>query len=553
MKSCPRCQRTYDQPTIRFCLDDGELLSISQRVAISGDTSVQFDHTLLPPGDAESSPTEAAITVPDGSPDPGLPVGAQVGEYVVERQIGEGGMGKIFAAAHPIIGKRVAIKLLNRMMSSDRDIVNRFIQEAKSVNQIRHPNIVDIFAFGALPDGQHYFVMELLEGESLASRLRRGRLPWPEAVEIWLQIVSAIEAAHQQGIVHRDLKPDNVYLCQSHERVFVKVLDFGIAKLLGDSRIGMSVTSTGVPIGTPSYMSPEQAAGGNIDYSTDLYALGVILFETVARRTPFVYDSLVKTLNAHMNEPAPPLEKVVADVEPGLAALVASLLAKEPEQRPRDMGTVKAEIVRLRDAALARRRPLYGDVMPETAAPASTARRPLALTLALAAIALVVVAGAGAALLVRRPPPPPAPPPVVVAPPPAPVVAPAPSPPPAAPKIGRLLLSLNTPNAQAFLDPSAGEHAAKPAAAGGSLLRLQVPPDTDWVLRVEAAGFKTFTTPLRIAAGEEQALPLVLTPEAPPPHGRPAKSHASAPAAAPAPAAAAKGSKDGRFLDPFAQ
>jgi serine/threonine-protein kinase len=278
MNICPSCQRRYEDPEIRYCIEDGEpLQAFRQWIAMAGhNTSLQFDNTMM---HGDTGADDVAITVPDGSPDPGLPPGTRVGEYVVERQIGEGGMGKIFAASHPIIGKRVAIKLLNRMMSADRDIVNRFIQEAKSVNQIRHQNIVDIFAFSTLPDGQHYFVMELLDGESLAARIKRGRLPWLEAVDIWLQIASAIDAAHQQGIVHRDLKPDNVFICMANERAFVKVLDFGIAKLLGDSHLGMSVTSTGIPIGTPSYMSPEQAAGdARIDHRTDLYAFGVMMF-----------------------------------------------------------------------------------------------------------------------------------------------------------------------------------------------------------------------------------------------------------------------------------
>src|SRR5262249_551338 len=155
----------------------------------------------------------------------------------------------------------------------------------KSVNQIRHRNIVDIFSFGILHDGRHYFAMEFLEGESLAHRLQRARVDWPEAVQIWLQITSAIEAAHKHEIVHRDLQPDNVFLKPSADGPFVKVLDFGIAKLLGDG-MGMTKTSTGMPIGTPTYMSPEQAAGAKVDARTDIYALGVIFYEMIAGRPP---------------------------------------------------------------------------------------------------------------------------------------------------------------------------------------------------------------------------------------------------------------------------
>ena len=171
--------------------------------------------------------------------------GAPVGEYVVESRIGAGGMGQVYAVVHPVIGKRAAVKVLHPELSRDRDAVARFVQEARAVNQIGHPNIVDIFGFGTLSDGRSYFVMEKLVGESLRERVRRGRIGVGTASAILDTLAAALEAAHTAGIVHRDLKPDNVFLSRvvGHPPV-LKVLDFGIAKLLA----GTSSTTTSMPM-----------------------------------------------------------------------------------------------------------------------------------------------------------------------------------------------------------------------------------------------------------------------------------------------------------------
>src|SRR3954471_5448371 len=164
-----------------------------------------------------------------------LAVGEMVGEYRVEGELGRGGMGRVYAATHPVIAKRAAIKVLHPELSVNTEAVERFIQEARSVNQIGHPNIVDIFAFGTLPDGRSYFVMEWLRGESLHTRIERERLPIAEALVMLETITVALEAAHEKGIVHRDLKPDNVFLVEvKGDRPQVKLLDFGIAKLSGN-------------------------------------------------------------------------------------------------------------------------------------------------------------------------------------------------------------------------------------------------------------------------------------------------------------------------------
>ena len=554
MRSCTQCSRLYGDET-RFCLDDGTpLLPASQ-----ADTAMRVGPMPAPPvaanaatQHAASAETQAPATLDDGATHPQMPhtvagqlaAGAIVGEYVVERKIGEGGMGVIFAASHPIIGKRVAIKVLNPAMAADPEVVARFVQEAKSVNQIHNRNIVDIFSFGILPDGRHYFVMEFLEGESMAGRLQRGRPPWFEALDIWLQVAGAVEAAHKKGIVHRDLKPDNIFLVPAPEGVFVKVLDFGIAKLMGDGAMGMSKTVTGMPIGTPTYMSPEQAGGTMVDHRTDLYAFGVILFECIAGRPPFQSPTLVQLLTAHISEPPPPIASLAQTVHPDLAALVDNLLAKEPSQRPPNMGEVRAKLIALRDAALAHQTPLYGDAMPAIA-PRPAARKGSSRAPMLVGGALVAIAAVAGVILAARPKP--APPAVVEKPVLPPVVAPPAV--PAGPRPGKVALTSNAQSMRVYLDKSATEKSASPVAAGGGNLRITVPPNVDWVLRVEADGFKTYSMPLKIGDGEEMAQPIMLVADAPvkTPHTGGGKKPATPTEKPPGP----KKTEDGKFMNPF--
>src|SRR4051812_12392527 len=185
-----------------------------------------------------------------------LPEGMEVGEYRIVRKIGEGGMGSVYAAIQPVIGKRVAIKVIAPHIAANPDIVRRFIDEARAVNKIGHPNIVDIFSFGWLPDRRHYFAMEFLDGKSLADRMKGAPMPPAECRRVLRQICEALEAAHRQGIVHRDLKPDNIWVAEpQHGESFAKLLDFGIAKLMGETDAAKR-TQTGVIMGTPAYMSP---------------------------------------------------------------------------------------------------------------------------------------------------------------------------------------------------------------------------------------------------------------------------------------------------------
>ncbi len=265
-------------------------------------------------------------------------IGQTLGTYRIERELGRGGMGAVYAAVHTILGRRAAVKVLLAELSRNEQVVQRFFNEAKAATAIKHPSIVEIYDFGWAADGSAYIVMELMDGESLASRLKRaGRLPVATALHLARQIANALGAAHRAGIIHRDLKPDNVFLVPDIEVAGgerVKLLDFGIAKLTGALSGDSSRTKTGSIMGTPTYMSPEQCEGSReVDHRTDLYALGCMTFEMLSGRPPFADGGTGAIIAAHLLTPPPRLLDLVADVSPEVDALVARLLAKAAGDR----------------------------------------------------------------------------------------------------------------------------------------------------------------------------------------------------------------------------
>ena len=279
-----------------------------------------------------------------------LPLGTMVGEFRVERLLASGGMALVYAATHPVIGKKAAIKIILSSLSSDDVAVGRFVDEARAVNQIGHRNIVDIFAFGALPDGRNYLVMEWLDGESLIERLRRRRLTVQEIIEILDQLADALFAAHAKGVVHLDLKPDNVFLLASlGADVQVKLFDFGIAQL-ADSRNRSDSESTMV-VGTPDYIAPEQASGQSVGPATDVYSLGVMAYELFVGRLPFVEESTREVMVKHVTVDPPPPSLFWASIPPALEELLLGMLSKDPRRRP-NLIRVRAELAELRRSSI---------------------------------------------------------------------------------------------------------------------------------------------------------------------------------------------------------
>jgi serine/threonine-protein kinase len=258
--------------------------------------------------------------------------GTQIGEYVVERRVARGGMGAIYAARHPVLGRPAAIKIIHAELTGDRALLERFVREAQAVNLIRHPNIVDVFSIGDLPDGRTYFVMDWLDGASLAQRLQgEGRIPLAEAAWILDETADALATAHEAGVVHRDLKPANIFLARRGGQTEVKVLDFGIAKLSGIAR---EQTSTGVLMGTPAYLAPEQARTSQVDHRADIYALGVVAYEMLAGTRPFAGSSQDSVVGKHIAVEPPPIGEQVGDLPLPVAAIVMSMMAKDPAGRP---------------------------------------------------------------------------------------------------------------------------------------------------------------------------------------------------------------------------
>lgn len=276
-------------------------------------------------GSSSPSPTEERLSI--GS--------TLDGRYRIDGLVGIGGMGSVYRCEHVGIGRPVAIKVLHADFIGNREASVRFQREAIASGRLEHPNIVGVSDFGLLDDGGCYLVMELLEGESLGDRLDRERIPWREAIDILRGVLRGLRHAHDRGVVHRDIKPDNVFLAVKDGDPITKILDFGIAKLFAGGTDDPGATRAGITVGTPAYLSPEQAVGGEITPASDLYSTTVLLFEMLTGRPPFEDKDPLAMLGAHVGRPPPTLAEVAPELSfpPELEKIIQQGLAKQAVER----------------------------------------------------------------------------------------------------------------------------------------------------------------------------------------------------------------------------
>jgi serine/threonine protein kinase len=277
----------------------------------------------------------------------GLVEGSPIGNYVVEKIIGGGGGGTVYAARHRLLGRRVAVKVLRDEMAQSPAMVARFVREAAAVNQIRHPNIVDIFEFGEISPGRPFYVMEVLDGMDLRKLLHlHGRFSLKEMFDLMEPVCNAVHAAHEAGIVHRDLKASNVLVVEKNGRRTIKLLDFGIAKMLHGESAGQGLTEPGSMVGTAHNMAPEQIRCERVDSRADVYALGVMIFQLLTGRYPFEAADPVQIAMLHLQAP-PPRPSTFAPVPPAVDAIVLRCLEKVPARR---FASVSDLVTSLREA-----------------------------------------------------------------------------------------------------------------------------------------------------------------------------------------------------------
>ncbi len=314
MKTCPVCATEYSDD-VKFCPVDGSTLRAK-------------------------SPTADLV-------------GQVVADrYAIIRKLGEGGMGAVYLGEHVKMGRKSAIKVMNPSMANDPDAISRFNREASNASRISHPNVCQIYDFGETPEGIIYLAMEYIQGASLTDIIEReGALPAARAARILRQSADALSAAHDLGIVHRDLKPDNIMIVQGRDGAdVVKVVDFGIAKAVAGEETGQKVTKTGLVVGTPEYMSPEQLSGDKLDGRSDIYSLGLVFYRMLTGVLPFQADSAQETMIKRLTDDPMPLALARPDIAfpPGLQAVLDRALARQPAARyarASDFGRDTEEVV----------------------------------------------------------------------------------------------------------------------------------------------------------------------------------------------------------------
>ena len=275
------------------------------------------------------------------------------GKYRVERLLGKGGMGAVFEGYHTLVDRRVAIKVLLPEAISSEHGAQRFEREVRATGRIGNDHILEVYDVGVLPDGSRYMVSEFLDGETLADRLERGPLQPKVAAELMLQLLDGLAAAHDKGIVHRDLKPENLFILRQKagRADFLKIIDFGISKYQLDGTSSMSMTATGAVLGTPYYLSPEQARGHrDIDHRSDLYTVGVIMYQAVVGRVPLYADNFNELLFKIALESPRPLTAVLPQIDPVFSGIVERAMSRQREDRyqsAHELGTALAQWLQL--------------------------------------------------------------------------------------------------------------------------------------------------------------------------------------------------------------
>jgi serine/threonine protein kinase len=311
----------------------------------------RVDLSAEPPPVVLSTPSAPPGTLPEITESfTNVQPGSTVGEYEITGVLGHGGMTQVFSGIHPIIGKRVALKILHAQFSKDDSLLGRFVQEAQAVNQVGSDRIVDIFGFGHLPDGRAYLVMNQVDGQPLSDLIELGGpLATTQAHSIFLDVANALAAAHSVGIIHRDVKPSNIMVqTDSYGSFRAKVLDFGVAKLLRTDAHAPGVnTAQGTMIGTPLFMSPEQVKGQAVDARSDAYALGVTMFQALTGDIPFDVNYDMDIAIAHVEQTPRVPSSLRPNLSPEWDQLILECLEKDPARRPQSMAVVQTRLARL--------------------------------------------------------------------------------------------------------------------------------------------------------------------------------------------------------------
>jgi serine/threonine protein kinase len=365
---CPKCEYLTTDDS-RFCPKCGYTIVVTGVVGSQSPVHSSAPHQQFDTVTGGSIAKAQISTQSSGLPFPEeVLIGATIdGKYRIQYMVGRGGMGTVYRATRLLIGDSVAIKILHKEQVADAQAVERFRREAQAAARLKHPNAVTIYDFGVSNDGLIYLVMEIVEGENLRSIIQQqGPLTPSAATEIITQVCEALDEAHQQNIVHRDLKPDNILVSYVTNGLRIKVLDFGIAKMRDIPTAAGNLTQVGAVMGTPHYMSPEQCMGEELDGRSDIYSVGIVLYEMLSGIVPFNSPASTAVVIQHVTQQPPPLRSINASIPAPVEAVVHHALQKKREDRPQSAGALARE---LRDSISGAHQPFQANFIPPKTSP----------------------------------------------------------------------------------------------------------------------------------------------------------------------------------------